>query len=197
MVQTCVAFRCTYKWKTGDGIHLHKFSKVKDPGIRKRWMKACRYWDPNEDDRVCSQHFLPSDYITPTSRSLKDDAVPSVFTNFLASTPRKRPAPKDRSIDTSTSSSSFSSSASEVSFDISVVEEPAAKKLKIVSPSKEELKTKLALQTRKIKSLQQKIRRRNSKIKNLEDMYRELVQKNLLHENFAQQFCTPVFRYVV
>ena len=182
MPQTCVAYKCLYRSKKGDGIKLHTFPK--DENVKKEWEKVCRYWNPCQDDRVCSQHFLQSDYTSPTSNTLDHSrgVVPSKFKYLLDSAQRKRPPPKDRSFDSSTSSSS-----SETSFTLPLDEEPNFKKPKLMSPSKEELKKKISEQKRKIKTLNQKIRRQRSKIKTIEEMYKELVQRNLLHENFAEQ----------
>ena len=182
MPQTCVAYKCLYRSKKGDGIKLHTFPK--DENVKKEWEKVCRYWNPCQDDRVCSQHFLQSDYTSQTSNTLDHSGgvVPSKFKYLLDSAQRKRPPPKDRSFDSSTSSSS-----SETSFTLPLDEEPNFKKPKLMSPSKEELKKKISEQKRKIKTLNQKIRRQRSKIKTIEEMYKELVQRNLLHENFAEQ----------
>ena len=184
MVQTCVAFLCKYRCKKDDGIHLHHFPQ--DEEMKKQWMRKCRYWDPNSNDRVCSQHFTESDYASPTLNKLKHDAIPSLFSYAVASTPRKRPPPKDRSFDANSSAPSSSSSCGS-SFNLSFInEEPCQKKVKM-SPTKDKLKEIVAKQKRKIKTLKQALSRQRAKFKNLEDMYDELVKKELLHHNFAKQ----------
>ena len=48
-----------------------------------RWVQAVRRksWQPTPHSFICSEHFLPSDFLTGyvNRRQLKDDAVPSVF----------------------------------------------------------------------------------------------------------------------
>lgn len=56
----------------------------KRPEVLKQWIAALRRenWTPSKASRICSEHFLESDYkVRPGAciRLLKDDAVPSVF----------------------------------------------------------------------------------------------------------------------
>ena len=157
MVQTCVAFKCGYRFQKGDGVRTHSFPS--DPKRRKSWIHACRLtnFDPATDNRLCGRHFKESDYKSSTSSLLKDDAVPSQFNfpkHICSSTPRKPP------MDRSTSSSSDDSLSSDSSF----LSEPVAKKPKM-SPSKEELKQKLKEKNHKIKILNQNIRRKKKENK--------------------------------
>ncbi len=86
----CKAWGC--KNKAGQGVHFHTFPK--DPGLLKQWViKINRadfgIKDVKKSSRLCSDHFLPSDYecspelmksfgLKPIP-TLNKNAVPSVF----------------------------------------------------------------------------------------------------------------------
>lgn len=87
---------------------------VKDGDIKQQWIRNIsradqngKPWQPTTYDRVCSEHFRPEDYKENTLiKCLKNDAVPTVFTNYPAHkqptlSSRKRPPPKERSSDIS------------------------------------------------------------------------------------------------
>lgn len=64
--------------------HLTTFRIPEEKGLRTKWIMAIRRqdWTPSNSSRLCSAHFLASDYqVRPgaSSRWLKDDAIPSVF----------------------------------------------------------------------------------------------------------------------
>ena len=56
-------------------------------------VKGRKLWRPNlSHDVVCSDHFVDSDYVQGRKkRTLKSDAVPSVF-SYRGSSPRQKPA---------------------------------------------------------------------------------------------------------
>lgn len=56
----------------------------KRPEILKLWIQAIRRenWTPSTNSRLCSEHFLSTDYVMNpglSTKSLKSDAVPSIF----------------------------------------------------------------------------------------------------------------------
>ena len=109
MVQTCVAYNCGQRHNKGDPP-FHRFPK--NVVRRKRWIVACRFenYEPSKNDRICSNHFLQSDY--KSSGRLNNDAVPSIFSfpGHLLQSTAKRKAPADRSFNTSTNDSVTSTS---------------------------------------------------------------------------------------
>ena len=131
MVQTCVAYNCGYRFKKGDGVRMHKFPA--DTVRKKRWLTACKLanFEPGKDDRLCSEHFQPTDYASNSSL-LNGDAVPSIFAfpKHLCSTPRKRPAPTDRSSSGDSSADSSASSVGDTFGDLSAIA-PAVKRRKV------------------------------------------------------------------
>ncbi|XP_067007780.2 uncharacterized protein [Anabrus simplex] len=76
----CCAYNCT-------AVGVHSFPK--DPEMREKWRLATKRlnFKPGKHTRICSAHFLPSDYLEESiwtglahsRRFLKRDAVPSVF----------------------------------------------------------------------------------------------------------------------
>lgn len=106
MPNKCVAFGCETGYAKQDGGSddnnikptLHSFPK--DKVVFDKWIKALSRKDfiPSRNSRVCSKHFLPSDFVEVSQdsniyrtkkqterklnlRYLKDDAVPSIFDN--------------------------------------------------------------------------------------------------------------------
>ena len=92
----CIAPGCANEFyrvkESGKKVHFHKIP-VKRPQLLRRWLAALKRLSPpvGEGLRVCSDHFLSSDYVLegvfeedgrfvqrPTNR-LMPDAVPSVF----------------------------------------------------------------------------------------------------------------------
>ena len=68
------------------------------PSLLSRWVQAVRRENfyPNKRTVLCSKHFQSVDFIpNQTVKRLREDVVPSVFTFRV--TPKRRPAPKDRS----------------------------------------------------------------------------------------------------
>jgi hypothetical protein len=117
MVNKCSAFGCKSGYKTNKLIDLqnevtfHVFP-LSDKKMCDKWIKANPRQDfvPNKNSRLCSFHFLPSDFVEERRdtnvtrrksigsaprlrRQLKDDAVPSIFPNapsYLSATKCKR-----------------------------------------------------------------------------------------------------------
>jgi THAP domain-containing protein 1/3 len=106
MPNKCIAFDCKTGYAKQDGGSddnnikptLHSFPK--DKVVFDKWIKALSRKDfiPSRNSRVCSKHFLPSDFVEVSQdsniyrtkkqterklnlRYLKDDAVPSIFDN--------------------------------------------------------------------------------------------------------------------
>ena len=88
MVSSCSAFGCkNRKIPSRPDLKFHSFPK--DPQRRAKWIQAVKRENfiPNWSTKICSDHFLPSDYkgesinrYSNLTRSLlKEEAVPSVF----------------------------------------------------------------------------------------------------------------------
>ncbi|XP_063914519.1 THAP domain-containing protein 1-like isoform X2 [Zophobas morio] len=80
MPTVCAAYNCTYRHKKGDNISLHQFPK--DPELKTKWLQAMRRLNyvPSNTARLCSQHFLETDFIIQFGKKLlKNGAVPTVF----------------------------------------------------------------------------------------------------------------------
>jgi hypothetical protein len=61
---------------------LHVFPK--DKCLREQWIKACGHtsdWTPRADERICSEHFSPSD-LKMNGRA-KDHAVPQFRGRYI------------------------------------------------------------------------------------------------------------------
>ena len=83
MVSSCTVFGCKNRWtKEKPIVKFHSYPK--DPERRKRWLHAVRRvnFDPSDHVKICSEHFLKSDYKQREDLNkmmLQDDAVPSIF----------------------------------------------------------------------------------------------------------------------
>ncbi len=95
MPNSCVAYGCTNRDTAecrSTGVTFHRIPL--NPERHKVWLRALRRkdWSPgpmNDSYRVCSDHFLDSDYKSSSDssngpRHLKSDAVPSVFKAYPA-----------------------------------------------------------------------------------------------------------------
>lgn len=66
-------------------VLLHFFCRIpEEKCLKDKWIHAIRRenWTPSSSSRLCSAHFLSTDYqVRPGASSfrLKDDAVPSIF----------------------------------------------------------------------------------------------------------------------
>ncbi len=105
----CIAPGCTnYYYNKVKGVHYHRLP-LKNRSLLKKWLQMLKRADPpvNAHSRVCSKHFLQSDYIPGgkfaesgeylsvlTSR-LKPDAFPSVF-DFTGYSSGKTDCPSQR-----------------------------------------------------------------------------------------------------
>jgi len=120
MPNKCVAFGCKTGYDrqesgsdevTGDKPTLHSFPK--DKTLFDKWVKAISRKDfvPSQYSRVCSKHFLPSDFVEVSedsnvtrhkpktdkklmNRYLKKDAVPSIFDNVPSYLTGNRTTPR-------------------------------------------------------------------------------------------------------
>ena len=87
MVKSCSAYGCQNRLIPGKSdLTFHAFP-TRNIELRKKWIQAVRRmnFEPKSHDRICSDHFLPSDFRDDTSlliKLLKEDAVPSVFKGF-------------------------------------------------------------------------------------------------------------------
>ncbi|XP_045464103.1 THAP domain-containing protein 1-like [Harmonia axyridis] len=82
MVSTCAVHGCTNKYRNNKKISFHIFPK--NPIILEKWLLSMRRENliPSKGTRLCSEHFLPEDFVVNFGRkTLKHDAVPSIF-NF-------------------------------------------------------------------------------------------------------------------
>ncbi|GFR96629.1 THAP domain-containing protein 9 [Elysia marginata] len=117
-------------------------------------------WYPSKNDRVCSAHFLESDYYLGLDhKKLREDAVPSVFPQHpphkqIAATPR-RPSPRKRKIDPAPSPSTSAVPAKAICFEhnysYTSLESHLAITQKQLAQSKER-EQKLANELRKVKA---------------------------------------------
>lgn len=138
-------------------------------------------WSPTKHSRICSEHFIPSDYAGPGMNvpHLKESAVPSVFQGFPARLQKQAPKPRERKQRT---------------FEVPNVEPlqkeeepPVQLELDSEAPPSKKLKIKASPKTlhlrKKIKVLNQKVRRRNQKICSLQELIKVLKNKGLLEHN--------------
>ncbi|XP_014275423.1 THAP domain-containing protein 1 [Halyomorpha halys] len=88
---SCSAFGCTKR--TGrDKVRFHRIPV--DPKLRALWIKAInrKDWTPTTNCRICSDHFLPSDFNFTYHSGighLRDGVIPSVFPAFKTLGKRK------------------------------------------------------------------------------------------------------------
>ena len=152
-----------------------------DKQLLKKWIIAIKRdnFTPLKGTKICSEHFLPSDYY-PSSRELRKNSVSSVFDfpDHLRKQVNER-VPWKRL------------SANEIQYDPEHYALPPGspqlcKKSKHSSPTKEGLKEKLENQQKEIKSLQQQIRRKNKKVETLSEIVRDLRDKKLLSDDSSK-----------
>ncbi|XP_014290273.1 THAP domain-containing protein 1 [Halyomorpha halys] len=84
MVTSCSVFGCT-KRSGKDKVSFHRIPL--NPELRDLWIKAInrKNWTPSSNSKICSDHFLPSDFnLTYHSGipHLREGAIPSVFPAF-------------------------------------------------------------------------------------------------------------------
>ena len=79
MVQSCCAYNCTNRYVKGNSIKFHGFPH-NDKQLLKKWIIAIKRdnFTPLKGTKICSEHFLPSDYY-PSSIELRKNSVSSVF----------------------------------------------------------------------------------------------------------------------
>ncbi|KAK4876049.1 hypothetical protein RN001_012471 [Aquatica leii] len=86
MPDSCCAYGCSNRAHRGDNKQFFGFSLKNDERL-KRWLNAIKRENfiPTKYSKICSDHFLLSDYLErpgACKRYLKPDAVPSVFYAF-------------------------------------------------------------------------------------------------------------------
>ena len=178
MPTSCSAYNCTnYHFKGTEKI-FHRFP-LNNTELCKKWIVASKRDDfvPSNASFICSDHFAKEDYLFSNSKKLKPNSIPSKF-NFPvhlqpSGTKRKAPLPRYSPL-SSPQSPSFAEPLSPPST-------PRIPK----SPSKEELKAKIADQQKKIKTLQQKVRRKEKKVSSLKGLINDLNSKQLINSNVA------------
>ncbi|XP_069979027.1 myb-like protein X isoform X3 [Penaeus vannamei] len=82
MPVTCAAENCSNIYQRGNNITFHCFPKNKM--LREKWVKATQRkdWKPTQYSKLCSDHFLLSDFRLFTNRrELMCSAVPSIFSH--------------------------------------------------------------------------------------------------------------------
>ena len=167
MAISCSAYNCTNRHAKESMLKFHHFP-VKNIELCKRWVTATKRdnFVPTINHYLCSEHFTADDYVFSNSKRLKENSVPSAF-NFpahLTSKEVKRKLPTTRN----------------VHVDRKNEEQPSTKKIKIVSPSKDDLKMKINEQKNTIKILKQKVRRKETKIKSLSILVEDLTKEKFI-----------------
>ncbi|RZF48094.1 hypothetical protein LSTR_LSTR002160 [Laodelphax striatellus] len=86
MVKYCAARNCNNKFYKGSNIHFYKFP-LRKPTLLKKWLKELgrRNFMPSAHHFLCSDHFKPECFLANTvnKKSLTDDAVPTIFSNYI------------------------------------------------------------------------------------------------------------------
>ena len=185
----------------------------KKPDILSKWLvKISRdHWYPTKNDRVCSDHFIESDYTHPGDPAvlrldLKPGAIPTVFSEYPA---HKQNVVKRRLSYTSTSAGhSYSNAVSnraENAEGVSDIKKPRLLSSPCVNdhdyaftPEKLQkefklTKEKLKETQKELKSIKQKLKRRESKISKLIDEVQSMLgkeQHDILKLNFDNDTLT-------
>ena len=170
--------KCTNCQKPkGEDDVFHRYP-LKRPDVCHKWEIATKllHFKATENSRLCSDHFIPNDYIYPGSKKLKPDVVPTLLT-FPESSSHYKDAQYSRKPPTKRPFHP-------------VCEETPAKYKKTeqlegpVSPTKEELRELLqkkedviTQQKKKIKLLHQQVRRKNTTITDLRSAIKVLKEK--------------------
>ena len=164
MVVSCCAFNCQNRFVKDQLPFFHNFPKCEE--LRKKWIIATKRvnFTPTIHTKICSDHFLPDDYVIPGSRYLRKNSVPSQFDipEHLQNVKKERNPPKRRLIDNPPAGPSKMVHAN--------------KKHKS-SPTKAELKEQLMEKNKKIKTLNQAIRRKQKKLSDLKSVIETLKKK--------------------
>ena len=63
MLSTCCAIGCTNRYRKGSEVKFYRFPS--DSQRRNLWIQAIRRkdWEPNVHSRLCSDHFISSNYL--------------------------------------------------------------------------------------------------------------------------------------
>ncbi|XP_065668173.1 THAP domain-containing protein 2-like [Hydra vulgaris] len=93
MVNSCAAAGCTNRAMKNDNRAFHKFP-INNRELCKRWIVAIKRetFIPTEHSRICSDHFLPSDYSIPDFNNkpkLKPFSVPSFIIDSKSKVKKK------------------------------------------------------------------------------------------------------------
>ena len=169
----CVAQSCENKQLKGEesAVRYHQFPP--DPKLCEEWIKATRASCKSTSNAfVCSAHFRATDYKTDKKTHLTDTAIPSIFawsrklpTQRVAEAPEIEKDEKEETVNDD--------------------EKTLVQRKRDHSPSKDELKTKVEEQKKKIKNLQQQLRREKKKAKTLAEVIDDIKSKGLLQPDIS------------
>ncbi|XP_012940239.1 THAP domain-containing protein 1-like [Aplysia californica] len=153
---------------------------------------------PKKNDKVCSEHFLPIDYVDGKERhTLNGKAVPSKFPGYPAhkqQADKKRPSPNKRKLplpeEPSPKRPTLNPSVS-VGLDHTYHSPSTEVKVQQLQKKWKEACGKLKEKNREVKLLSEKLKRRESKISTLLEKLQELKLINeehceILKENFPE-----------
>lgn len=189
---------------------------LKNPDLLQHWVHATKkdLFVPNKWSKICSNHFLPSDYRQPPGGTyilkLNSDAIPTVCLPSSFQPPVKfqkvehELSPeiynltRDESMETQNNDKPLEirNSDDEIANGITPVILITPTKYQRSSPIKItpirkrqsiEITTPIRKMKSQIKVLQQKVRRQNIKIKNMSELFKEMKKKGLLD---AEMECT-------
>ena len=202
MVRTCSAPGCKNRFSKGGKVSFHSFP-IKNLELCKKWVEATGRIDfsPSKYSQLCSEHFLPSDFITEylLRPNLKNNAVPSVFQipeyiKFIKSESAKE---KDKSAKPLQETPSLKRTINES------LQTPPPHKIILIevqakcdnnqstitsnksNPKPKDESIRIKEMKRKIKTLQQKLRRKEKKIGSLTDVVKQLTEKKLISQETA------------
>ncbi|GFR90183.1 THAP domain-containing protein 1 [Elysia marginata] len=184
MVHTCCVFKCYNRATKDTTITFHSFPSKNNKERFDAWVRAVnrqtetgRLWMPSVHNKVCSEHFLETDFKPHTNiRTLKEHAVPSVFPHHpvrllkTGDTPRREPKKRSNAVN---DTEVCENAARRVALDHSycfITHEQQIQKLKdriqTLERSLEECRAEN-------KALKQRLKRRDMKCDNLINQLRE------------------------
>ncbi|CAG9764501.1 unnamed protein product [Ceutorhynchus assimilis] len=186
MVNFCSAYGCSNEYNPLKPISFFSFP-FKRPEILDGWIKAIRRenWKPSMSSRLCSEHFVPSDFLErlgSIKKVLKPNAIPSIF-SFSEHLQKKPMGLRKKILKMELDSCD--------PIDIDLIQTPlescpSASTTPLTTPQR--TFTDCGIQcsiieprsadrekfSKEIKTLKQKVRRKDIKIKNMKEIIREL-----------------------